>query len=131
MPLRARLDEISEDTRFLLEGRVQHNPQYAEAIVSRVDKNTATLQNAIRVQREGRRAENQEVTGIGRNEDSRSSSSEIILHVWSSMLLLLCLFLRAVQHFTYGLGEFPLDQGLHQHLLDAHLSCVARRLPSR
>jgi hypothetical protein len=55
VPLRAGLDEIAGDTQFLLKGKVYHNPQYAEAIAAKIEKNTSTLQSMIKTKKEGRK----------------------------------------------------------------------------
>ncbi len=54
VPLRAALDEIQQDMKFVLDGRWSHNPQYAETIAAKISKNVQALDEMINAKKAGK-----------------------------------------------------------------------------
>ena len=52
--MRAALDEIRQDMKFVAEGNWSHNPQYAEAIMAKVSKNVKALEEIIKAKKAGK-----------------------------------------------------------------------------
>ena len=54
VPMRAALDEIRQNMKFVAEGNWSHNPQYAEAIMAKVRENVQSLEGMIKAKKAGK-----------------------------------------------------------------------------
>jgi nitrate/TMAO reductase-like tetraheme cytochrome c subunit len=54
VPLRARYDEINQALTFILQGNWAHNPQYGDAIVTKMSRDVQTLDEMIKTKKAGK-----------------------------------------------------------------------------